>query len=71
MPDLWVISHGLALALIPALAPAEPLHSSHFSDRRVSHASGRRAADVVVAPYDPDEVARKITRAIRKSERKK
>jgi len=29
------------------------------------------AADVVVAPYDPDEVARKILRAIRKSERKK
>ena len=29
------------------------------------------AADVVVAPYDPEEVARKVARAIRKSERKK
>jgi nicotinamide riboside kinase len=35
----WVISHGRAAGLIPALAPAKPLHSSHFSDRRVSHAS--------------------------------
>jgi DNA-binding NtrC family response regulator len=38
---------------------------------RLSQLLRAGAADVVVAPYDPEEVARKVARAIRKSERKK
>ena len=38
---------------------------------RLSQLLRAGAADVVVTPCDPDEVARKLARAIRKSERKK
>jgi serine/threonine-protein kinase len=73
-PSHAVFAPGLAPSEVTALAQsAAPVitDAPRGDMERLSELLRAGAADVVVAPYDPDDVARKIARAIRKSERKK
>ena len=73
-PARAVFAPGLTPEEIATLSRAgEPVitDAPRGDMERLSQLLRAGAADVVVAPYDPEEVARKVARAIRKSERKK